>query len=161
MSLDRSLALLILLISLIYGYTAYFVMDAAMLPFAKMSAIWPSSFPKIIAGAGILVGLLLVVNQNASPKKSEIDLQHIQQYQWRPALALLVMMIAYALLLRPLGFIITTFCFLVFGSMVLGEKKKPLLVVVSILCAFGIWYLVQQVLGIYLRPWPWFIAGGF
>ncbi len=26
-----------------------------------------------------------------------------------------------------------------------------------IFTAFLIWYLVQEVLGIFLRPWPWFI----
>ena len=119
------------------------------------------SFPKIIAGVGILIGFLLVFVQTTSDKKSEIDLTQIQNYEWKPALALLLMMVAYSLLLRPFGFLITTFSFLILSSIILGEKRKPLLVIISLLCAFGIWYLVQEVLGIYLRPWPWFLSGGY
>jgi putative tricarboxylic transport membrane protein len=71
------------------------------------------------------------------------------------------MMVAYALLLRPMGFVISTFSFLVLGAVVLGERKMILLMFIASTCAVGIWYLVQQVLGIYLRPWPWFLSGGF
>ena len=41
--------------------------------------------------------------------------------------------------------------------MILGERRYALLVPVAVLAAFLIWYLVQEVLGIFLRPWPWFI----
>jgi putative tricarboxylic transport membrane protein len=47
------------------------------------------------------------------------------------------------------------------GAVVLGERKMILLMFIASTCAVGIWYLVQQVLGIYLRPWPWFLSGGF
>ncbi|MGH1472494.1 MAG: tripartite tricarboxylate transporter TctB family protein [Cellvibrionaceae bacterium] len=161
MSLERSLALFFLTISLIYGYTAFFMLDASLPPFAKMSPIWPSSFPKIIAILGVFIGFNLIFSSSKSDGQPDINIKQIQQYKWRPALTLLVMMIAYALLLRPIGFVISTFAFLVIGSMVLGEKKLLLLMAISLICAVGIWYLVQQVLGIYLRPWPWFVSGGF
>ena len=161
MSLERSLALFFLTLSIIYSYTAFFVMDAALLPFAKMSPIWPSSFPKIVSIASILLGLSLVLSKPNPDQSSDIDMQTIQQYQWKPALGLLAMMVAYALLLRTIGFIIATFSFLIAGSAILGERKFPLLIIIALVCTLGIWYLVQQVLGIYLRPWPWFMSGGF
>ncbi len=161
MSLERSLALFFLTISIVYGYTAFFTIDASLPPFAKLSPIWPSSFPKIIAIVGILLGFILVFSKPSVAEGKEVDLKQLQKYSWRPALVLLGMMIAYALLLRPIGFIISTFSFLVVGSMVLGEKKLLWLIIIAGIAAFSIWYLVQQVLGIYLRPWPWFLSGGF
>jgi putative tricarboxylic transport membrane protein len=161
MSLERSLALFFLLVSIIYGYTAFFIIDATLPPFAKLSPVWPSSFPKIIALVGIAIGFGLIFSQSTSDDKTAMNMEAFRAYHLRPALILLLMMVAYALLLRPMGFVITTFSFLVLGAVVLGERKMILLMIISSLCAFGIWYLVQQVLGIYLRPWPWFLSGGF
>ena len=161
MSLERSLALFFLTISIIYGYTSFFIIDASLPPFAKMSPVWPSSFPKILSAMGVVLGFYLVFSKPSANTKTEIDLKHLQSYSWVPAFALLGMMVAYALLLRPMGFIFSTFSFLVIGSMVLGERKLLLLSIVSLIGSGGIWYLVQEVLGIYLRPWPWFLSGGF
>ena len=161
MSLERSLALFFLTISIIYGYTSFFIIDVSLPPFAKMSPVWPSSFPKILSAMGVVLGFYLVFSKPSANTKTEIDLKHLQSYSWVPAFALLGMMVAYALLLRPMGFIFSTFSFLVIGSMVLGERKLLLLSIVSLIGSGGIWYLVQEVLGIYLRPWPWFLSGGF
>jgi putative tricarboxylic transport membrane protein len=161
LSLERSLALFFLTIAIIYGYTAFFIIDVSLPPFAKMSPVWPSSFPKILAAMGVILGFFLVFSKPSPNTKTEIDLKQLQSYSWLPAFALLGMMVAYALLLRPMGFIVSTFSFLVIGSMVLGERKLLLLSIVSLIGSGGIWYLVQEVLGIYLRPWPWFLSGGF
>ena len=161
MSLERSLALFFLTVSIIYGYTAFFVIDVNLPPFAKMSPVWPSSFPNILASMGVVIGFFLVLSKPGPNTKTELDLQQLQTYSWFPAFSLLGMMVAYALLLRPMGFIVSTFSFLVIGAMVLGERKLFLLSIVSVIGSGGIWYLVQEVLGIYLRPWPWFLSGGF
>jgi len=161
LSLERSLALFFLTIAIIYGYTAFFVIDASLPPFAKMSPVWPSSFPKILSVMGVVLGFFLVFSKPSPDPKTEIDLQQLKNYSWAPAFVLLGMMVSYALLLRPMGFIVSTFSFLVIGSMVLGQRKLLLLSIVSVIGSAGIWYLVQQVLGIYLRPWPWFMSGGF
>jgi len=161
LSLERSLALFFLTISIIYGYTSFFIIDVSLPPFAKMSPVWPSSFPKILSAMGVVLGFFLVFSKPSANTKTEIDLKHLKSYSWVPAFALLGMMVAYALLLRPMGFIVSTFSFLVIGSVVLGERKLLLLSIVSLIGSGGIWYLVQEVLGIYLRPWPWFLSGGF
>lgn len=153
MSLERSLAIFFLALSIVYGVTAFFVIDAALPPFVKMSPIWPSTFPKVISVIGILTGFSLVFTKL---KVSSTDAS-IKSYQWRPVIILLAMMIAYALLLRPVGFVVSTVCFITGGAMLLGERKVILLSIIAIVSALGIWYLVQQVLGIYLRPWPWFV----
>jgi len=65
-------------------------------------------------------------------------------------------MLAYALLLRPIGFVTTTTLFLAFGGIILGERRLVILVSISVFTSLVLWYLVQEVLGIFLRPWPWF-----
>jgi putative tricarboxylic transport membrane protein len=71
---------------------------------------------------------------------------------------LIILMIAYAFCLRPLGFIGSTTAFLVLSSILLGERKYHILIPIAAISTGGIWYLVQNVLGIFMRPWPAFIG---
>lgn len=68
-------------------------------------------------------------------------------------------MTAYALLLLPLGFLLSTFLFLVLGSLILGERRWISMILAAGIASVGIWYLVQQVLGIFLRPLPAILGG--
>ena len=73
------------------------------------------------------------------------------------SLALLALMAAYALLLRPAGFLLATAGFLTLGGAILGERKFHILLPVAGLATGVVWYLVEQVLGIFLRPLPFFL----
>lgn len=168
MALDRWIALIILLICLAYGYTAFFMMDDSLAPFMRRNPIWPSTFPKVLAILGIITSLLIVLGFEKSSElektkdedDGEITLGRLHHYKWGQALFLLVFMLAYALLLRPFGFIGSTVLFLVASSMVLGERKVYILVPVALIAAGLIWYLVDVVLGIYLSPLPSFLGLG-
>ncbi len=162
MALDRWLAMVILVICLLYGYTAFFTMDAGLPPFMRRNPVWPSTFPKILSVMATLTALAIVLGfeKSAGPKPTDINYRRLQDYKIGQALALLGLMVAYALLLRPAGFLLSTTGFLAIGAMVLGERRFLILVPVVLIAAVGIWYLVQQVLGIYLRPWPFFLGNG-
>ena len=160
MTLERAIALVFILICLIYGYTAFVVMEASILPFERNLAFLPNVLPKWLSVLGVLVGLAVLIQSGSGTggqtADDDIDIGNLRQYKLGPAVLLLVLMIAYALLLRPVGFLTTTTLFLILGAMILGERRYLLLVPVALLSAFLIWYLVQEVLGIFLRPWPWF-----
>ena len=160
MALDRWIALVILCASLAYGYTAFFTMDAQLPPFMQRNPIWPSTFPKVLAVLAILTSLVILFGLEKaveSTKKPDIDYRRLGDYHLGQALGLLALMVAYALLLRPAGFLLATGGFLTFGAVVLGERKFYILLPVAALAAFIVWYLVDEVLGIFLRPWPFFI----
>ncbi len=53
-----------------------------------------------------------------------------------------------------------TFLFLTLGSFILGERRFVLMIIVAGLAAGSIWYLVDNVLGIFLSPLPSFLGGG-
>ena len=84
----------------------------------------------------------------------------MRKYRVLDALALIGGMVAYALTLRDLGFLAATFLFLSLGSILLGERRFLLLGSVSALASYGIWYLVDSVLGIYMTPFPAILTGG-
>ncbi len=160
MALDRWIALVILCIVLVYGYAAWFIMDQLLPPFMQRNPIWPSTFPKLLSVLAILTALVIVLGleKPAGPRKApEIDYHRLGDYHLGAALALLGLMVAYALLLRPAGFLLATTGFLSLGALILGERNYPVLLGVSAAAAGIIWYLVEQLLGIALRPMPAFI----
>ena len=131
MALDRWIALIILVICLFYGYAAFFTMDASLPPFMRRSPIWPSTFPKVLAVLGIVVALWIVLGFEKSDTTSDavdIDYRRLHKYKLGQALILL------------------------------GERNFLMLGAVCALATYGVWYLVQEVLGIFLRPYPWFLG---
>jgi putative tricarboxylic transport membrane protein len=159
MALDRWVALVVLGICLIYGYTAWFMMDGALPPIMKRLAVWPSSFPKVLSIAGIILSSIVLLGvEKGDEKVGDIDYRRLHEYKLGQALVLLGLMVAYAILLRPAGFLLATSGFLIGGSMILGERRWFVMIVVSTIATFGIWYLVQEVLGIFLRPLPYFMG---
>jgi putative tricarboxylic transport membrane protein len=159
MALDRWVALVVLGICLIYGYTAWFMMDGALPPIMKRLAVWPSSFPKVLSIAGIILSSIVLLGvEKGEEKVGDIDYRRLHEYKVGQALVLLGLMVAYAILLRPAGFLVATSGFLIGGSMILGERRWFVMILVSTIATFGIWYLVQEVLGIFLRPLPYFMG---
>ncbi|MEP2530120.1 tripartite tricarboxylate transporter TctB family protein [Shimia sp.] len=160
MALDRWIALVLLGICLAYGYAAWFTMDGNLAPFMKRNPIWPSTFPKVLSVLATIASLTILLGlEKAEEKEADIDYRRLMDYNLWQAVFLLVLMVAYALCLRPLGFIFSTSAFLILGSFLLGERKWHIMLIVSLIATFVVWYLVQQVLGIYLRPLPGFIGG--
>lgn len=163
MALDRWIALVILCMAMAYGYAAFFTMDQALPPFMQRNPIWPSTFPKILAVLAVLTSLVILLGLEKAPqtgKEPDIDYRRLTDYNLGQALALLGLMVAYALLLRPAGFLLATAGFLTIGGLILGERKYHILVPVAAFASFVVWYLVDEVLGIFLRPWPFLLSGG-
>lgn len=159
MALDRWIALILLGICVAYGYTAWFAMDGGLPPFMRRNPVWPSSFPKVLAIAGAACALFILLFQKApeGPRQGDIDYRRLGQYKLGQATALIAMMVVYALLLQPAGFLLSTTVFLALGGWVLGERKLHVLIPVAAFAAGSIWWLVQEVLGIFLRPLPNFL----
>lgn len=160
MALDRWIALILLGLCLAYGYTAWFTMDAELAPFMRRNPIWPSTFPKVLSILGVIASLIILLGlEKSSSEVGEIDYRRLGDYHLWQALLLLVLMVAYALGLRPLGFLFSTSAFLILGSFILGERKWHVMLPVALIATFSVWYLVQEVLGIYMRPLPSFLGG--
>jgi len=162
MALDRWIALIFLIICLVYGYSAFMLMDAFLPPFMQRNPVWPSTFPKVLSVLGVIVSLVILtgIEKPAGVKEdspTDINWRRLHEYELGQAIWLLAMMVAYALLLRPIGFLAATFLFLVLASALLGERRWITMLVASAVASGGVWYLVQEVLGIFLSPFPAFL----
>jgi len=163
MALDRWIALIFVTFCSIYGYAAFFTMDQLLPPFMQRNPVWPSTFPKVLSVLGIIVGMIVLLGvekaeDNGEPSATEINYRRLGDYKIGQALMLLGLMVLYALMLRPAGFLISTTTFLVVGSAILGERKLHIMIPVGALATGFVWYLVQEVLGIFLRPFPFFMG---
>ena len=104
MALDRWVSFIILCAALAYGYAAFFTMDASLPPFMQRNPIWPSTFPKVLSIIGMACALFILLGfEQAEEKEKDIDYRRLWEYHLGQAVMLLVLMVAYALCLRPLG----------------------------------------------------------
>lgn len=163
MALDRWIALIFIAFCCAYGYLAFFTMDQLLPPFMQRNPVWPSTFPKVLSVLGVVVGLIVLLglekpDSDPQPSATDINYRRLHEYKLGQALALLALMVFYALSLRPAGFLISTTVFLTAGAFVLGERKWHVMIPVALLATGFVWYLVQQVLGIFLRPFPFFMG---
>jgi len=159
MALDKWIAIVFLVICTVYGYAAY---SYPLLPFERNMVFLPNTMPLVLSVLGVFFALLILLAP--SPKADvegdalgNINLKRWREYKVGQALGLIALMIIYALALRPVGFIAATTLFLVGAGWTLGERKLVTMICVALVGALCIWYLVQEALGIYLRPLPWFL----
>ncbi len=158
MALDRWVATLFLAISLVYGYAAY---NYQLLPFERNMVFLPNTLPMALSVLAVIVSLIIVISPKAAKDADElgdIDLTRLREFKIAQTLALVSAMVLYALLLRPIGFLAATALFIAGTSIILGERKFHVLVPIAVVTSGVIWYLVQETLGIFLRPWPAFLS---
>ena len=160
MALDKWIAVVFLLISILYGYSAY---TYPLLPFERNMIFLPNTMPMVLSVLGIFFTLLILLAPSPKPDAEGDALGNINLRKWREykvgqALGLIILMTLYALTLRPVGFIAATTLFLVGAGWTLGERKLMTMIGVALTGALCIWYLVHETLGIFLRPLPWFLG---
>ena len=161
LSIHRWVALGLLAFSSGYGYLAF---TYRILPFERFLAMKPNTLPCGLAVAGMICSVALLLmpegqNSGSSEENQVLGSDHKYlespgDYEWGKGVGLLILAVMYALSLRYLGFLIATSSFLIIGGLMLGERKYWVLVPVSCFASFLVWYLVDDVLTIFMRPWP-------
>ena len=160
MALDKSIAVLFLVIAIIYGYTSY---TYPLLPFELNMVFLPNTMPMVLSVLGILLSLIIILTPTKTGDAGRdslggIDISRLRDYKTGQALGLIAAMLVYALALRPVGFLAATTLFLFGTGWILGERKPHIMIPSALIGAGFIWYLVQEALGIFLRPLPWFMS---
>jgi putative tricarboxylic transport membrane protein len=149
MNSEKTGALLCLLFSIAYGLGGFTipltflsqdeVINARTLPFALS-----------IAGAVISLLIILLPTIEAQGQKS---LQAVfGGLDWKRAAWFLGITIAYGLIMKWLGFIISSILFLNTGFFILGERKIKLMLLSSIPLVIGLFFLMSYILGMYIAP---------
>lgn len=159
MKLEKYIALILCLIFILYGYEAFFTMDELLPPILKRNPVWPSTFPKVLAAFGFFISILILLNieKNEVNTSENLDYKKVTNHSYFKVILLILGMVLYALNLRYLGFILSSFLFLSLSSFLLGERNFVKCLIIILISTISIWYLVNEVLGIYMNPYPLFL----
>ncbi len=160
MVLDKWIAVFFLVIAIVYGYASF---TYPLLPFERNMVFLPNTLPMALSVLGVILSLVVILSPKPQPDADgkvlgSVDLDELRTFKLGQAFSLIAAMVIYAVALRPIGFIAATTAFLVGTGWILGERKLQLMIPIALVAALLIWLLVQQALGIFLRPLPWFLT---
>ena len=151
MTKDKVGALVILILSIVYGAMALNIPEA---PGIEASGVTPSSLPIALSATGMIAALLILIlpaDRHVSGEETALAAA-FKGLDWRCAVFLFLLMAGYGLILKPLGFLISTILFLCGGFWAMGERRIKLILLVSIGVTVGFWFILTQLLRIYLEP---------
>ncbi|HEA16422.1 hypothetical protein LCGC14_2985360 [marine sediment metagenome] len=123
-----------------------------LLPFEEYETVTSATLPKVYAAFGIIVCLLSIGATLLKPTEKTAADDVLEKSNVLRTFGLLILMVVYSAALEPIGFLISTSVFLLVGFFVMGERRKSILLLASIPVAVVFWFLMTQVLGIYLVP---------
>ena len=152
---DKVGALVILALSIVYGAMAFNIPEA---PGVEGAGVTPSSLPIALSATGIVASLLILVlpaprriDRDGADESSFTDT--FKGLDWRCAAFLFLLMAGYGLTPQILSdFLIATILFLYGGFWAMGERRIKLMLLVSIGVTVGFWFILTQLLRIYLEP---------
>lgn len=115
------------------------------------------SSPLGISGARLVplistssMSLLALLRLFVSIFNSDVTLSKIISFKHYLWAAILLLLVAYALALERIGFVVATFGFLLIAIPFFGLRKLFTVIPLSLCIVFGIWLFFTKVLGVYL-----------
>ena len=144
---DRFAGIAFLLVGILFVIESQKISESAY-----GSNVGPSIFP---TGLGILLILLSIrLLYETFKYKTEDGVSEVLQY--KKFLIIFVSAVLYAFLLEKLGYVITTFAFLLISFQTMQRGKWINSIVIAAAFSFGIYYLFSEVLGGSLPGFPLF-----
>jgi putative tricarboxylic transport membrane protein len=157
MSKDKVGALFFLVLSLFYGLNTFAIPLNKM---ARTAVFTARTLPLALTILGVAISLLILILPSSNQERFSIA-EIFRGLKWKQAGLLLGLMIAYSLVIKPIGFILSTNLFLIAGFRILGEKRVKILLLASIPFVIAFWFLINRILGVYLEPGTaFFYLGG-
>ena len=102
------------------------------------------TFPKLISYLGILVSLLtLVLSKN--------EKENMGQYEWVSVIILFALVFSYGLLIKTIGFFVSTNLFLVISYLYLGVRSYKVIIFSSFPVVAGLQFMLHGLLDVYIR----------
>lgn len=145
LSKDHIGGLVFLGLSAAYGYYAG---QIPLLPGDEFEPFHAQTVPNALAMLGMLLSIGLVITAGRTTE----DQLSLAGYDFALVAKLLLLVVLFALALGWVGFLIATVFFLIGGYWLLGERRLKTLLIASVPFAAGIWFVLTQLLDIYLAP---------
>ena len=140
-NLSRISALIFLLLFSIYSYLAG---EIRVFTFDVDAPFNAKTFPKLISYIGILFSFLaLIFSKNED--------EPVSQYEWLKVFVLFVLVFTYGLIIKTVGFFLSTNLFLITAYYYLGVRNIKLILFCSVPVVAGLQFLLHELLDVYIR----------
>ena len=137
----RISALIFLLFFLVYSYLAG---EIQVFSFDENADFNARTFPKFISYLGIAVSFLtLVLSKNEDEK--------LGQYEWLKVFVLFVLVFTYGIIIKSVGFFLSTNLFLLISYYYLGVRSYKVLLLSSFPVVAGLQFMLHGLLDVYIR----------
>ena len=140
-NLSRISALIFLLLFSIYSYLAG---EIRVFSFDVDAPFNAKTFPKLISYIGILFSFLALV---FSKNKDE----PVSQFEWLKVFILFVLVFTYGLIIKTVGFFLSTNLFLIIAYYYLGVRSIKLIFFCSVPVVAGLQFMLHDLLDVYIR----------
>ena len=149
MAREKVGALVILLFSVAYGLMA----TRIPLSFLSQQEMFTArTMPYGLAVAGIVLSLAIIVLPTVDPSGKKSLTDETRGMDWSTAILLVVLMLLFGLVMKWLGFILSSILFLLCGFWILGERSVKLMVFSAIPLVLILWCIMSLLLGVYIAP---------
>ena len=140
-NLSRISALIFLLLFSIYSYLSGKIRVFTFDVDAPFNA---KTFPRLISYIGILFSFLaLVFSKNED--------EPVGQYEWVKVFILFVLVFSYGLIIKTVGFFLSTNLFLIIAYYYLGVRSIRLIFFCSVPVVAGLQFMLHELLDVYIR----------
>jgi putative tricarboxylic transport membrane protein len=137
----RISAFVFLLIFLIYSYLAG---EIRVFTFDENADFNARTFPKLISYLGIIVSLLtLVLSRN--------EKENMREYEWVSVIVLFALVFSYGLLIKTIGFFVSTNLFLIISYLYLGVRSYKVIIFSSFPVVAALQFMLHGLLDVYIR----------
>ena len=138
----RISALIFLLFFLVYSYLAGEIQVFAFDEHADFNA---RTFPKFISYLGIAVSFLTLVLSRGE------DDEPFDQFEWLIVFVLFVLVFTYGIIIKSVGFFLSTNLFLLISYYYLGVRSYNVLLLCSFPVVAGLQFMLHGLLDVYIR----------
>jgi putative tricarboxylic transport membrane protein len=137
----RISALIFLLLFLVYSYLAG---EIRVFSFDEDADFNARTFPQFISYLGIVVSFLtLVLSKNED--------ESFGQYEWLKVFVLFVLVFTYGIIIKSVGFFLSTNLFLLISYYYLGVRSYKVLLFSSFPVVAGLQFMLHELLDVYIR----------
>lgn len=149
MNSEKIGAFLCLLFSVAYGLGAFTIPLTFL---SQDEVINARTMPFALGIAGVVISLLIILLPTIEAEGRRSLKEAFAGLDWQRAIWFLGITVIYGLIMKWLGFIISSILFLNAGFYILGERSLKLMVLASVPLVIGLFFLMSFILGMYIAP---------
>ncbi len=149
MNSEKIGAFLCLLFSVAYGLGAFTIPLTFL---SQDEVINARTMPFALGIAGVVISLLIILLPTIEAEGRRSLKEVFAGLDWQRAIWFLGITVIYGLIMKWLGFIISSILFLNTGFYILGERSLKVMVLASVPLVIGLFFLMSYILGMYIAP---------